>query len=61
MTYVRTRLVLDRMAPGGILEVRLRGADAVRNVPDAAARQGHEVLSQHPQEDGTMLLLLRRK
>ena len=61
MTYVRTRLALDRMAPGQILAVRLRGADPARNVPRSAARQGHQVVSQHEAEDGTTLLQLRCK
>ncbi len=61
MTYVRTRLALDRMASGQLLAVRLRGADAARNVPRSATRQGHEVVSQAIAEDGSTMLLLRRK
>ena len=61
MTYVRTRLALDGMASGQILAVRLSGADAARNVPQSAVRQGHEVLSRHLGEDGVTTLLLRRK
>jgi tRNA 2-thiouridine synthesizing protein A len=60
MTYVRTRLALDRMTPGDILTVYLQGADPARNVPISATRQGHEVLSQTLQDDGTTVLLLRR-
>ena len=60
MTYVRTRLALDRMNPGQILAVRLRGEDAARNVPNSAVRQGHTVLSQTAAPDGTVLLLLRK-
>ena len=60
MTYVRTRLALDRMAPGQMLAVRLNGADPVRNVPLSVARQGHQVVWQRQEEDGTTLLLIRR-
>jgi TusA-related sulfurtransferase len=60
MTYVRTRLALERMRPGEVLAVRLRGPDASRNVPRSARRHGHDVLSQEDQADGTVLLLLRR-
>jgi TusA-related sulfurtransferase len=60
MTYVRTRLKLDGMRTGQILEVRLRGADAVSNVPRTAALQGHTVISRHGCDDGTMILRLRR-
>jgi TusA-related sulfurtransferase len=32
MTFVRTRLALDRMTPGEILRVRLKGDEPLRNV-----------------------------
>lgn len=60
MTYVRVRLALDRLAPGALLEVQLRGADPLANVPANAARQGHAVLSVTPQGDGSTLVLIRR-
>ena len=46
MTFVRTRLALDRMAPGQVLLVEMRGAEPVRNVPRTAVEQGHQVLAQ---------------
>jgi TusA-related sulfurtransferase len=61
MTYVRTRLRLDRMQPGQILEIFLRGAESVRNVPRTAMEQGHGVVSLQTREDGITILRLRRK
>jgi len=60
MTFVRTRLALDRMRPGETLLVRLRGEEPLRNVPRTAREQGHEVLSLRSGADGVSLLLLRR-
>ncbi len=60
MTFVRTRLALDRMAPGEILRVRLKGNEPLRNVPRSAREQGHEVLSMETDADGITLILLRR-
>jgi len=60
MTFVRTRLALDRMRPGQTLLVRLRGAEPLRNVPRTAREQGHEVLSLQTGADGVTQLLLRR-
>lgn len=60
MTFVRTRLALDRMAAGQRLLVRLRGAEPARNVPRSAMEQGHEVLSTTTDADGSVLLLIRR-
>ncbi|HVC59576.1 MAG TPA: sulfurtransferase TusA family protein [Acetobacteraceae bacterium] len=60
MTFVRTRLALDRMAPGTVLLVRLRGEEPLRNVPRTATEQGHQVLSLEHGADGVSLLRLRR-
>ena len=60
MTFVRTRLALDRMAPGQTLLVKLRGQEPLRNVPRTAQEQGHTVLSLHTGADGVTLLRLRR-
>ena len=43
MTWVRTKLELERMAPGEALEVRCRAGEALENVPRSAAAAGHAV------------------
>lgn len=60
MTFVRTRLALDRLAAGQTLLVLLRGDEPIRNVPAAALQLGHSVLSDARDNDGTMRLLLRK-
>jgi tRNA 2-thiouridine synthesizing protein A len=60
MTFVRTRLALDRMAPGEILLVKLKGEEPLNNVPRTATEQGHEVLSLQTDADGISRLLIRR-
>lgn len=60
MTFVRTRLALDRLPSGGLLRVRLRGEEARRNVPRTAAEQGHAVLSVTEEPDGAVNVLIRR-
>jgi tRNA 2-thiouridine synthesizing protein A len=60
MTYVRTRLALERLAPGQILAVTLRGEDPLRNVPLSATRQGHQVLAQEPVAGGATRMWIRR-
>lgn len=60
MTFVRTRLALDRMAPGERLLVLLRGEEPLRNVPRTAREQGHEILAQETDADGTTRLLIRK-
>jgi tRNA 2-thiouridine synthesizing protein A len=60
MTFVRTRLALDKMAPGETLLVTLKGEEPLRNVPRTAVEQGHEILSQQTDADGISRLLIRR-
>lgn len=60
MTFVLVRLALDQMEPGQILEVRLCGAEARRNIPLTAQEQGHELLGVSDFENGYSVLLLRR-
>lgn len=61
MTFVRTRLALDRLASGQKLLVLLKGDEPRRNVPRTAAEQGHLVLAMTEGADGVTRLLLRRK
>ncbi len=44
MTFVRTKLRLERLNPGETLAVRLRGEEPLRNVPRAARDEGHTIL-----------------
>jgi len=60
MTFVRTRLALDRMASGQLLRVRLKGAEPRANVPKTATEQGHAVLACDDQADGSTLLVIRK-
>jgi tRNA 2-thiouridine synthesizing protein A len=60
MTYVRTRLALEALDEGAVLEVVLRGDEPLKNVPRNAREEGHEILSLEPRGDGTHRLLLRK-
>jgi TusA-related sulfurtransferase len=60
MTFVRTRLALDRMAPGQVLEVLMKGEEPRRNVPRTALEQGHAVLSMAEEAGGVFRLRLRK-
>ncbi len=48
MTYVRTRLALDRVAVGDAVEVWLREGEPLESVPRTAAEEGHRVLLAEP-------------
>ena len=61
MTYVRTKLALEALDGGAVLEVVLRGDEPLKNVPRNAREEGHEVLALEPRGDGTHRLLLRKQ
>ncbi len=61
MTFVRTRLALDRLSPGDVLEVRLRGPEPLRNVSANAVALGHALLDTTALEDGAATLRIRRR
>lgn len=57
MTFVRTKLTLEAMAPGETLSVRLNAGEPLDNVPRSVREMGHEVLSLEPAEDGRTHIL----
>lgn len=61
MTYVRTKLKLESLADGAVLEVLLKGAEPLKNVPRSAREEGHEVLALEARPDGSHRLLLRKQ
>jgi tRNA 2-thiouridine synthesizing protein A len=54
MTWVRTKLELERMAPGEALDVRCAPGEALENVPRSAREAGHAV-----RVEGTIVRIVR--
>lgn len=51
LTFVKTKLLIEKMSSGEVLEVRLKGVEPLENVPRSVRDMGHEILSMHA-EDG---------
>ena len=49
MTFVKVRLQLEKMSENEILEIRLRGFEPLRNVPDSVTELGHTIISVEPE------------
>ena len=45
LTFVKTKLMIEKMSRGERLEVRLKGAEPLKNVPRSVAELGHKVIS----------------
>ena len=52
ITFVKTKLMIEKIDCGDRLEVRLRGAEPLRNVPRSVAELGHLLLSVTSEPDG---------
>ena len=63
MTFVKTKLQIERMEGGAVLEVRLNVGEPLENVPRSVLEEGHEVLSLEPEDrpDGVHRLRIRKK
>jgi len=51
ITFVKTKLMIEKIASGDRLEVRLRGGEPLRNVPRSVAELGHLLLSVSREPD----------
>jgi TusA-related sulfurtransferase len=60
LTWVKTRIALERLAPGERLEVLLAEGEPLENVPRSAEQEGHHVVERRPLPEGGWRLLLER-
>ena len=48
ITWVKTRIALERLALGEVLEVLLCDGEPLRNLPGSAEEDGHRVVTVEP-------------
>jgi len=65
MTFVRTKLFIERLKDGETLKIRLKGQEPLINVPKSILELGHDILELHPEgcsdQFGVHLLTIRKK
>ena len=59
MTFVKARLLVERMAPGQTAAIRLKGEEPLANVPASLAELGHSVEALEPEAAGSVIHILR--
>ena len=59
MTFVKTKLKLETMSRGQVLEVTLREGEPLINVPKSVEEDGHKTLDLHQEGDIYKLLIER--
>jgi len=64
LTFVKTKLLVEKMAVGQVAEVRLKGLEPLTNVPRSLRELGHAILGLQPEPgqaaDGVHRLRLRK-
>ncbi len=63
ITWVKTRMALEKVQEGELLVLLLREGEPLRNVPATAVEEGHRVVSRQPREEqgaGTWEVVLEK-
>jgi TusA-related sulfurtransferase len=58
LTFVKTKLLLEKMRAGEIASIRLSAGEPLDNVPRTLRDQGHTVLELRPEEPGSSIYRL---
>lgn len=53
LTFVRTKLLIERMQPGEVAEIRLSGGEPLDNVPRAVREEGHTVTGPQAEDNAS--------
>ncbi len=59
MTFVKTRLMIEKMVPGDVAEIKLCGEEPLENVPDSITELGHVVLGMEPEAGSSTVHILK--
>ena len=60
VTFVKTKVALEDLEEGEILQVHLKDGEPVQNVPRSVKDEGHQVLKLQDNGDGTYELYVRK-
>ncbi|MBL8629908.1 MAG: sulfurtransferase TusA family protein [Rhodospirillaceae bacterium] len=52
ITFVKTKLMLEKKPAGAVVKVRLKGIEPLDNVPRSVIAHGHDVMSLVPEDPG---------
>ncbi len=61
INFVKTKLHLETMEDGSVLEVHLDDGEPIVNVPRSVKDEGHKILAIESEDDGSWYKLIVRK
>lgn len=60
ITWVKTKLALEQLADGQVLQVRLNEGQPMTDVPRSAKGDGHRVVAVSDRHDGTFAVSIQK-
>ncbi len=60
LNFVKTKLALEEMESGQVLEVILDSGEPIQNVPRSVREDGHKIIKVQKLEDGTFKVLIEK-
>lgn len=60
VTFVKTKVALEELEDGQILQVHLNDGEPVQNVSRSVKEEGHQILKLYTNDDGTYELFIRK-
>ncbi len=60
ITFVKTKVALEEMDEGQILQVHIADGEPIQNVPRSIKEEGHEVLKIDDNGDGTYEMYIKK-
>ncbi len=60
MTFVKTKVALEDLNDGQILELRLNDGEPIQNVPRSLKDDGHKILELANNDDGTFTIWVEK-
>ncbi len=61
LNFVKTKLKLEEMQPGQILEVIIDDGESMRNVPRSLKEDGHKIIKVEQLRDNSFSLLIKKE
>ncbi len=58
--YVKTKLVLEELALGSVIEVIVDDGEPARHVPEAIKKDGQHILNQYHDENGLFHIVIEK-
>ena len=60
VTFVKTKVALEELDEGQILQVHINDGEPIQNVPRSVKEEGHEILKIDDNGDGTFELFIKK-